>query len=426
MKIPATTEEDLLLREPEDGSDRPPLQEGKKPVREVNVIDLLTLIAHRKRLIGLATCAGILVGGILCVVLPPRFTAVTKIMPPQQTPSMMTYMMNPLGLGGGAGGSLAAMAGAGLGLKSPNDLYIGVLNSRPIADALIQKFDLVKVYHSRDMSDARKRLKKNTEITSGKDGLIIVSVEDNDKKRVPQIANAYIEELRNTTKSVAFTEASQRRVFYEEQLSHAKDALIDAAIALQRVQHEKGMIQPEMQARSLIGSLATVQTQIGTKQVELQALRSYSTEQNPEVQLAEKQLESLKEEAVRLEQNSHSSGFSELGMKDVPGASVEFIRAEHEMVYRQTLFDLLVKQYDSAKLDEAKEPVTIQVLEPAIEPDRKTSPNRMMLLLIATFVGFLIGCLGALIATWLENLRTDPVATRRLSNLEAAIKGMRV
>jgi uncharacterized protein involved in exopolysaccharide biosynthesis len=425
MKTLTRTEEESLLREPEDGSDRPPLQAKDKPAREINVIDLLTLLAYRKRLVGLATGVGILVGGILCVVLPPKFTAVTKIMPPQQAPSMTTYLMNPLGLGVGGGGSLAAMASAGLGLKSPNDLYIGVLNSRPIADALIQKFDLVKEYHSRDMSDARKKLKKNTEITSGKDGLITVSVEDNDKKRVPQIANAYIEELRKTTKSVAITEASQRRLFYEEQLKQAKDALVAAAVALQRVQQEKGMIQPEMQARSLIGTLTMVQAQIGAKQVELQALRSYSTEQNPEVQMAEKQLESLRGEATRLEQNSHSSGFSELGMKDVPGASVEFIRAEHEVLYRQTLFDLLVKQYDSAKLDEAKEPVTIQVLEPAIEPDRKTSPSRMMLLLIAMVVGFMIGCLWALIVTWLENLRTDPVATGRLKKLKTAIKGMK-
>jgi uncharacterized protein involved in exopolysaccharide biosynthesis len=336
---------------------------------------------------------------------------------------MTTYLMNPLALGSGS--SLAAVAGAGLGLKSPNDLYIGVLNSLPIADAIIQKFDLQNVYHSRDMSEARKRLKKNTEITSGKDGLITVSVEDTDKKRVPQIANAYIEELRKVTKSLAITEASQRRLFYEDQLKQAKEALVDAAIALQKVQSDKGFVQPDAQARSLIGSLATVQAQIGAKQVELQALLSYSTERNPEVQLAEKQLESLREQATRLEQNGNSSRFSELGLKDVPSASVEVIRAEHELLYRQTLFDLLVKQFDAARIDEAKEPVTIQVLEPAIEPDRKTSPKRLQILAIATALGILIGCLVVFFASWVEGIQADPMAAKRLEKLLGAVRGIK-
>lgn len=418
------TEEDPFLSEPHLGSAQPKLPGASDRVREVNLLDVLTQLARRKRLIGWTTVAGILVGGILCLIVPPEFTAITKIMPPQQAQSMTTLLMNQLAIGGAS--SLAAAAGSGLGLKNPNDIYIGILNSRLIEDAIIRKFDLEKVYRAKNMSDARKRLKQNTDITSGKDGLISISVEDTGKERVPQIANAYVDELRTITQSLAFTEASQRRLFYEEQLKQAKDALVDAVAALQQVQRAKGIINPDAQARSLITSLAGIEGKIAEKNVELQALRSYSTEQNPEVKIAESQLESLKEEAARLEQNSRSSGYSELGMKDIPGASLEYIRAEHELLYRQTLFDLLVKQYDSARLDEAKESLTIQVLEPAIEPDRKTSPKRLLLLIISTSVGLVVGCVLVLCASWFESIRSDPNSLERLNRLLGAIKGTNV
>ena len=178
---------------------------------EVSLIDVLTQLAYRKVLIAEVTGAAALIGLVLCFVLPVRYTATTRIMPPQQTQSSATMLMSQLtGLGGG---SLAAIAGGGLGLKNPNDIYVGLLTSRPIADAIIQKFSLEKEYRAKDMTEARKKLAGFTEVTSEKNGFIAVSVTDKDKKRVAEMVNAYTDELRNLTRTLAVTEASQRRLF---------------------------------------------------------------------------------------------------------------------------------------------------------------------------------------------------------------------
>jgi tyrosine-protein kinase Etk/Wzc len=345
-----------------------------------SLIDVLTQLAYRKWLIAKVTAIAALAGVTISLVLPVRYTAGTKIMPPQQTQSAASLMMNQMTSVGG--GSLAALAGGGLGLKSPNDIYVGMLTSRPIADAIIQKFGLMQAYHARNMTEARKILEGYTDVTSEKNGFIAVLVTDEDKKRAAEMANAYTDQLRVLTQTLAVTEASQRRLFYEEQLKQAKDALVAAELAFQHVQQQKGLVQLDAQAKVMIEGISALRAQIAAKQVETQVLRSYSTEQNPDLQLAEKQLSFLQVEQARMEQNNHAPGFAGLGLGNVPTAGLEYLRAEHELTYRQARFDMLLKQYDVAKLDEAKEAAIIQVVEPAIIPDRKSSPKRALLVVL--------------------------------------------
>ncbi len=364
-----------------------------------------------------------LVGVTMCLVLPPRYTATTTLMPPQQTQSTASMMMMNQLTNIGAG-SLAAVAGAGLGLKNPNDIYVGLLNSRPIADAIIEQFGLARVYRAKDMTAARKRLAHVTKVVSEKNGFITVSVTDKDRQRVAVMANAYTEELRILTKTLAVTEASQRRLFYEDQLKQAKDALLTAELHFQQVQQSKGLVQLDAQAKAMIESLALLHAQIAAHEVAVQALRSYSTEHNPELELAEDELSSLRAEATQLEQRNHSSGFAGLGLGDVPVAGMEYLRAEHEVKYRQAIFDLLLKQYDAAKLDEAKDAAIIQVVEPAIEPDRISSPKPALMISLCTLGGVFIGCLLALLWWWKEMLQSDAGTVQRLRHLKCVLLGL--
>jgi tyrosine-protein kinase Etk/Wzc len=386
---------------------------------EGNMIDILTQLALRKLLIAKVTGLALFAGLILSLLLPVRYTAVTMLMPPQQTPSSASLLMTQLNNTGA--GSLAALAGGELGLKNPNDLYLGLLNSRPIADAIIQEFDLAKAYHAKDMTAARKQLADFTEIASVKSGFITISVTDKDKLRSAKMANAYTAGLRTLTKTLAVTEASQRRLFYEDQLKQAKEALVTAEVAFQQVQQTKGLVQLDAQAKTMIESLAVLRAQVATKQVELQAIRSYSTEHNPEVALAERELLSLQAEAARLEQRTHSSGFADMGLEDVPGFGMEYLRAEHELKYRQAMFDLLMKQYDAAKLDEAKEAATIQIVEAAIAPDRKSAPKRLTIVLLLTMAGFFAGCILALTLWWRELVKSNPGTETQLQALKKAL-----
>jgi uncharacterized protein involved in exopolysaccharide biosynthesis len=412
---------DIPIEETEETMDGASISDAPSDDYEINLIDILTQLVYRKWLIAKVTGIAVLAGVVLALVLPVRYMATTKIMPPQQTQSAASMMMNQLT--SASGGSLAALAGGGLGLKSPNDIYVGLLTSRPIADAIIQKFNLAKEYHAKDMTEARQKLAGYTEVAAEKRGFITVSVTDKDKKRVAEMANAYTDELRILTKALAVTEASQRRLFYEEQLKQAKDALVVAELAFQQVQQQKGLVQLDAQAKAMIESLAALRAQVAAKQVEVQALRSYSTEQNPDVQLVERELASLQAEEIRLEQSNHSPGIAGLGLGNVSAAGLEYLRAAHELQYQQALFDMLMKQYDAAKLDEAKEAAIIQVVEPAIEPDHKLSPKRAIIIVLSIFVGFFAGCILALFLWWKELVQFDPITAKRLEELSYALRG---
>ncbi len=157
-------------------------------------------------------------------------------------------------------------------------------------------------------------------------------------------------------------------------MKRTKEDLIGAEQAFEQVQQKKGVVELEAQAKAMIESLTTLRGKVAAQQVKVEALRSYSTEQNPDVELAERQLSSMQREVAGLEQRSHSTGVGDVALGDVPVAGLEYLRAQHEVIYQQALFDMLMKQYDAARLDEAKEAAVIQVVEPAIPPDRKSSP----------------------------------------------------
>ena len=388
-------------------------------VSEVTLIDIFICLARRKRVILKTLLLALAVGGTLSIVLPVRYTATTEIMPPRQTQSEAALLVSQLTTS--SAGSMAALAGGGLGLKNPDEIYIGLLQSRPIADAIIQEFGLAKVYCARDLTGARKNLADDTAIVSERSGLISISVTDKDRQRAAKIANAYTGQLRSLTRTIAVTEASQRRLFYEGQLKQAKDNLIRAEIAFQRVQQQKGLVQPDAQTRALVASIAALRAEVAAKQVELQALLSYSTEKNPSVQMAENQLSSLRDELSRLEDRNPSSSPADLEMGDVPAAGLDFLRAEHELKFQQTLYDLLLKEYEAARLDEAKEGTVIQVVEPAIEPDRHSSPQRAVILIVSACLGIFAGCCLALLLAWKGHMQCNPDVAKKFRILRDAV-----
>jgi uncharacterized protein involved in exopolysaccharide biosynthesis len=198
---------------------------------------------------------------------------------------------------------------------------------------------------------------------------------------------------------------------------------VDAEVSFQKVQQSKGLVQLDAQAKAMIEGLALLRAQVAAKEVEVQALRSYATEHNPDLELAERELSSLRGEAGQLEQRNHSSGFADLGLGDVPGAGMEYLRAEHDVKYRQTMFDLLIKQYDAARLDEAKDAAIIQVVEPAIAPDRKSSPKRALIVFLLTTAGLFAAGLVVLLAWWNKSAQSDPRTASQLSGLRHAVTG---
>lgn len=354
------------------------------------LIEVLTVFARRKVFIAAAAAIGALVGICLSLVLPSEYTSSGRLMPPQQTPSSSAMLMNQLT--GTAAGLVPSAGGGLLGLRNPSEIYIGMLNSRNIAESIVNEFRLRDVYHVRDTMAARAKLANATSIVAEKSGMIAISVTDRDRVRAAQMANAYIEHLRTLTRQLAFTEASQRREFYEEQLKTAKDNLVSAEFRLREVQQRKGVIQPDAQGRAVIAELADLDARITAKQVELQAQKSFSTENNPDVQLLQNQLDSMRQEQARLSRGTTRIGNSPMGLQDLAGSGLDYLKAAHELQYRQTLFDLLIKQFDSAGLDEAKEAAIIQVVDLPAPAERRSSPRTLLITIMLALVGALSGC----------------------------------
>lgn len=413
------TEIDRSIEPSEEEAALVPAQAGNASEGGVILLNALLRLAYRWRLVAALTGVGFACGLFLALVLPAKYTAVTKIMPPQQAPSSVAMMMAQAGAG--SAGSLGAIAAGGLSLRNPNAIYIGMLNSRPVADSIIGQFGLMDVYHSRDMTAARLKLAKNTEVTSEKEGYIAVSVTDGDKKRVAQIANCYADQLRQITQELAVSEADQRRRFYEGQLNEEREALIKAEVAFQKIQQSNNLVELDAQTKAAIESLALLRAQITAREVALQAMRSYSTERNPDVEVAERELSSLRDQERRMQEGNPAADDSALSLKGLSGKGLEYLRAEHELKYRQAIFDLLIKQYDAARLDESKQAAVIQVLEPAIEPDRRTSPKPLGVILLTTFSGFLVACMLVWLLGWKETLQSNLAVQSKLAQLGRAL-----
>jgi len=393
----------------------------KEESREsITLLDIATALLLRKRFILAMTVAAAIVGAIAALLIHDRYTAITKLLPPQQSQSSAAALLSSLSTG--PMGALAASAGKDFGLKNPNELFVGILKTRPIADALIRRFDLQKVYRARDMTSARKELAADSQIVSEKDGLISITVQDRDKKRAADLANAYIDEVRALTSGLALTEASERRLFYEEQLKRAKDDLADAEVAFKEQQQKNGIIQVDAQAKALIQSIASLRAQLVAKQVELQALRSYATDQNAEVAIVQQEIAGIQAELTRLEKRGAGTDIYDVSLKNVPESGLAFIRAYREVRYRETIFELLAKQYEAARLDEARNAPLIQVVEPAIEPDRATFPNRMLIIFLCSVLGCFSGSLLTIISLRQSQVKEDPRYIERLSALRAALR----
>ncbi|GGH14924.1 hypothetical protein GCM10011586_35700 [Silvibacterium dinghuense] len=320
---------------------------------------------------------------------------------------MATTLTNQVGAS-----SLASLAGGSLSLKNPGELYVSLLHTRTVEDAVIQQFGLMARYKVKHEVDARKVLESHAVISLGvKDGLIRIAVTDRDPKIAATIANGYVAEFRNLSANLAITEAAQRRKFFQQQFEDAKNNLANAEVALKNTEQSTGILQVDSQAKALIESAAALRAQITAKQVQLQGLRAYGTENNPAVITATNELEALQEQLAKLGgSQADAGGGLIIPQGKVPQAGMEYIRKYRDVKYYETIFELLARQLEVAKLDEAREGALIQVADSAVPPDKKSAPSRSMIVVLTFLAGAIISSLFALVQAAIHSAN----ATRRM------------
>ncbi len=394
------------------------------PEDSINLLDLALVLAVRKRFILLCGFIAAVVTAIIVLVIPVSFTATTTMLPPQQSSSASALL--------GSLGGLASLAGGGggaasmLGLKNPADLYIGLLQSETIADGLIDRFHLMGVYKAKKIDAARKALKSATTILAEKSSLIRISVKDHDPKRAAALANGYVEALHDLMSHLAVTEAGQRRMFFEQQLELEKNKLADAEVALEVTQNKTGIIQPQGQAEAVIMTITQLRAQISASEVELSALRTSATDQNSQVIQLQSQIAALRAQLADFEKG-HAGSAKLAGniltpTSQVPAASLEYIRKMRDVRYHETLFELLARQYEMAKVDEAKQGQMIQVVDPALVPEKKSWPPRALLTLLAAILGTMLASFWVILQAAYRQKMQDPEMAAKITQLRETLR----
>ena len=377
--------------------------QSSENVQDINpfdiVLNFLQLVVDNLRLLVLVP----LVVGVLTLgytfTMPPIFTAKTQFMPPQQQGSAAGLLASL--------GSLGGLAGAA-GVKDPSGQYIAFMKSVSIQDALIERFKLMERFQSKVKEDARQTLARSTQILLGKDGLISVEVDSTDPQFAADLANAYVEELQRIMGRLAMTEAQMRRQFFQKQLAQAKDNLTKAEQALRSAGVTRSTTK--LALSSAVESVVRLKAMIFAQELKLANMRSYLAESSQDFKVAMNDLATYKAQLAKAEQEDPANAST---------SSNDYVSRYRDFKYHETLFDLFAKQYELARVDESREGATIQVLDVAQPPERKSKPKKAVIAMVATLAAGFILLLWVFARQAMRNASSSPETSAKMQALRA-------
>jgi len=373
---------------------------------EINLIDYLIVLAKHKKLIILFTLAVVIITAIYSFTLPPVYKAETTILPPQESKSnIQSQLLSRLeGIPGLAGG-----------IPGDTSIYTDMIKSRTVLDNIVDRFGLMEVYEAEFRQDARKALDVNVNVGSDKkSSLITIAVSNKDPKLAADMANAFVDELKNLVQNLAITEASQRRLFFEEKLKHAKEELIRSEEAMETFQEKTGALKMEDQAKAVIESIAGLSAQVAAKEVELKVMKTYSTPSNPDLQKVEETLSGLKLELGKLEKSDGHSPNPLMSTGSMPGIGTNYIRKLRDLKFNETLFEIMAKQYEMARIDEARDAAVIQVIDEAVIPEKRYKPARRQMVTTAFMVSLFFSVFLAFFMEYIERASANEESRKRM------------
>ena len=381
------------------------------------LLELLLVLGRRKLGIFLTVLGAGVVAIIATLLMPSIYEANTKILLPQQTPSIASAF---------AGSTLAGLAGGARdissALRNPADIYVSMLQSRSIADSIVDRFDLMNVYHSRRRMDCRKTLSGNVTITSEKGSVISITVYDRDPKRAADIANGFVAELSMVTQTLAVSEAAQRRLFFEQQLRDEREALAEAEAGLEHTQETSNFIAPESQTKALMEGVEKLRELISAKDVQLRTLRTFATDDNAATVRLEAEIGALRAQLAQYERKGkNSDGMVPAGK--LPEAGLDYLRRAREVKYHEAVMEILLRQFEAAKLDESRQATMIQVLDKALAPEFRVRPVRRLIVGVACLIALFGAVLWAFLDEAIIRAKANPIQSRKLDFLLACWLG---
>ena len=373
---------------------------------EISLIDLLITLGKEKKFISGFTSIVILVAVAASLLMTPVYTAKTVIMPPQQQQSSASSALASLG-------ALAGLAGGAAGIKSPDEMYVAFMGSDRFLNALIARFHLQERYHTKTLIDTRTLLKSKAKVMPDKkSGLISIEFEDEDPQFAAEVANAHVQELGRMLDMLAVTDAQQRRVFFESQIKKVQENLSSAEIAFRQAKEKSGLQVTSVIAETGVRASAELRGQIAAREVQLQSLSRFATPQNPEVQRIASELSAERAQLQKLEQGS--------GQVVGTTLQLEAVKSYRDMKVQEAMLEVLIKQFELARVDEAKEGPLIQVVDVASPPERKSKPKRALIVLTSAIAGLFVSLLLAFLKVSLSNMGQTPQGLEQMRLLKKA------
>lgn len=395
-----------------------PQQEDKYFVSELSLLRLLLVLAKHKGLILKMTIGFALIAGIISIFMTPIYRVETRLIPPQVNSFPVEIVTN---------GRARAEANSRLyALNTTGEMITEVFRSKIVLDRIIDRFNLANQVqksrfsflekfnfpgkkHDSSRSSSRKDLLGDMSISLNElSQIITLRFEDEDPELAADIANAFAEEVQKTLQTMAMKQFSRERIFIEEQLKNAQLDLIKAENSLKDYQKTSGIVDVDEQTSYLMQTLSRVQSQLSATEIELASARSYATRKNPAIKRLEAQKQQLQKQLLSLEAKTSTNDFQNPSIAEFSEAGMDYLRKLRDVRFHETLYNILLEQYESARIAEAKEPATLQVLDSATTPESPVRPDRKLIILLAGFLGFCLAFLTSLVMEYLENASSDP------------------
>jgi capsule polysaccharide export protein KpsE/RkpR len=399
------------LPEIADHDEQPVSAELPEADQRLNSISGLRMLWERRRFLWRCTWIGCVGSILIAFLIPNRYTSTVRLMPPEEQPSSSMLGM----LSAAAGNSALPLASTLLGIRTSGSLFIGVLRSRVVQDRLIDRFDLRRVYYVKRWVDARKKLDQYTDIGEDrKSGIIIIQVTDRDSQRAAALGRAYVEELNRIVSTLTTSSAHRERVFLEERLKVVKQDLDTASRALGEFSSKNTTIDIRDQGKAMMDAAATLQGQLIADQSQLKGLEQIYSSNNVRVRSLRAHVNELQHQLEEFTGKSNSEAANALypSIRELPLLGVTYADLYRRAKIEEVVFETLTKQCELAKVQEAKEIPTVQTLDPAEVPERKSFPPRLLIIVTSTLLMFSAGVL----MVWVQESwkRTPPEDAARL------------
>ncbi|WP_447974965.1 GumC family protein [Nitrospira sp. Kam-Ns4a] len=375
----------------------------------MNLLDYWRVIWKRRWLIGGLFVASTVTALVVSLLMPKVYESTATLLP--SLDSKESGGLGALLAASGAGGAAQSL---GISLPgapaTPTDIFVAMLKSRIMADAVIEQFNLRTLYKAKTMEDARKQLESNTKITLTKEKVIKITVEDTNPQRAADIANFYVTNLDRLNQTLNVSKASQHRKFIERRLAETQANLLREEEELKEFQTKNKAVAVEAQSKAMIEAAATIQGQIMAQEVQLQVLSTYLSPDNPELARVRSSIDELRKQLHLLESGKGGKGMLpgdrlHPAMITVPALALDYARAMRELKVQETLYTLLTSQLEQAKLQEARDTPTVQVLDPAVPAEKKSKPSIRLNVTIAGVLALFVGIFLAFFLDYLARIR---------------------